>query len=419
MIVEEMLAPHLRRPEDPPPTKDPTGDHSGGKINVCIVTPYPLTRISGISQFVRNLARVLRGSGVEVEGWCPGRSVSAVEGGIRPIPVRGRFLRDLELAAKTIAGILEDRASIRVVHAQQLHAQSAGALLAARLLGRAGVLTVHVRVPTSGRFRALLQRLVDRICFLSADYIVAVSLQVAATLPIERVKVIPNGVDTEVFRPSNEDRIRLRTSLGLGSDKAIVFAGRWSRTKGLDTLFAALQQVASNGVRLHLILIGEPAPDEDPIQPEAFLDSAAFERIHLLGRLKDSAEVAALFSAADAFVLPSLSEGMPLALLEALASGLPIIASDIPVHRALIHSCDCGWLVAPGDAGDLARVLATFALHDPSPEWAMRAREAAVRHHSLQAMVEEYRTLYADATARRSLSPSLGDSSNVRGSDPY
>src|SRR6266568_3601595 len=71
------------------------------------------------------------------------------------------------------------------------------------------------------------------------------------------------------------------------------------------------------------------------------------------------------------------------------------------------------------DAGDLARVLATFALREPSPEWAMRAREAAVRHHSLQAMVEQYRTLYADAIARRALSPSLGDSSNVRGSDPY
>src|SRR6266487_2797442 len=326
-----MVEPLHHRRENPPSPHDPTVPQERGETNVCIVTPYPLTRISGISEFVRNLTNTLDQSGVEVTGCCPGPSESEENRCIHAIPLRGLLLRDLELAAKTLIRILGSRALVRVVHAQQLHAQSAAALLAARLIGCAGVITVHVRVPASGRFRGMLQRVVDRICLVSADDVVAVSSPVAVTIPRERVKVIPNGVDIDIFRPSNEDRSRLRTSLGIGSDKTVIFAGRWSRTKGLDMLFTALQEVAAKGVRLHLILVGEPAPDEPPIRPEAFLDPAASERVHRLGKLRDSREVAALFSAADAFVLPSLAEGMPLALVEALASGLPIIASDIPV----------------------------------------------------------------------------------------
>ena len=174
----------------------------------------------------------------------------------------------------------------------------------------------------------------------------------------------------------------------------MVFAGRWSRTKGLDTLFRAFQQAASGGILLHLIVIGEPALDEPPILPEAFVDSVASKRVHVLGKLKESAEVAHCLAAADAFVLPSLSEGMPLALLGALACGLPVIASDIPVHRAIIQTYECGWLITPGDASDLAHVLKTLAVQGAPREWAMRARDAAVQHHSIAGVAKAYRAAY-------------------------
>jgi len=297
-------------------------------------------------------------------------------------------------------------------------ALAAAALFAARLLGRAGVLTIHVRVPAAGRLRELAQRIIDRICMRLADAIVAVSPPVAASISRAQATVILNGVDLDLFRPSPQDRIRVRRSLGIGPEKAIVFSGRWSRTKGLDTLFTAFQNSVSKGTGLHLLVIGEPAPDEPPIRPEAFFDPVTLRHVHVLGRLKDSKDVAALLNAADAFVLPSLSEGMPLALLEALACGLPVILSDIPIHRELTLTHDCGWLSIPGDVADLARVLEAFSRRAPEPERSARSREAAVQHHSLRTMAGAYRAVYEHALAGRSVNPFSSDRLHARGSDP-
>src|SRR6266511_1636733 len=108
-----------------------------GRRNVCIVTPYPISMLSGISQFVKDLARALRAERVKVTGWCPGPASDPPDGVVYGLPIRGHMFRDLELAAKTTKRILSAHGSIDIVHAQQFHAQSAAALFAARLLGRA------------------------------------------------------------------------------------------------------------------------------------------------------------------------------------------------------------------------------------------------------------------------------------------
>jgi glycosyltransferase involved in cell wall biosynthesis len=387
--------------------------------HICIVTPYALTRVSGISQMIRELGRVLAQSGIDVIGWCPAPSMDSPSCRIEGIQLRSRIFRDLELAIRTASRILRTRHAIGLVHAHQFHLQSAAALFASRLIGRGAVLTIHVRTNVSSPFRRSLQRLVEWLCFHWADATTAVSAPVAISLRKHDVVAIQNGVDIDVFKPSSVDRALIRNSLGLGSDKVVVFSGRWSRTKGLDSLLAAFGVVASRYPKIHLLIIGEPALDEPPISPEAFADASTLDRIHVLGRLKDSADVAAHLSAADLFALPSLSEGMPLAVLEAMATGLPIVASDIDAHRALLEKCGCSWLVPPGDVEGLARVLERFVVEGAPREWSNLARTAAVDNYSAGAMTRGYQAVYADVLSKRAHHPRLNQLLLEQGSRPY
>src|SRR5213080_1703325 len=96
--------------------------------HICIVTPYALTRVSGISQMIKELDRVLAQSSIDVIGWCPAPSMDSPSCRIEGIQLHSRILRDLELAIRTASRILRTRQAIGLVHAHQFHLQSVAAL---------------------------------------------------------------------------------------------------------------------------------------------------------------------------------------------------------------------------------------------------------------------------------------------------
>jgi glycosyltransferase involved in cell wall biosynthesis len=118
-------------------------------------------------------------------------------------------------------------------------------------------------------------------------------------------------------------------------------------------------------------------------------------RVHLLGFRED---VPRLLSAFDVYALPSFSEGQSLALMEAMAARLPIVASRVGGNPELVREGESGLLFTAGDAEDLAGKL-KLLLDSPARAESMgvRARERAVRDFSLDAMMAHYRRLYAEA----------------------
>jgi len=113
-------------------------------------------------------------------------------------------------------------------------------------------------------------------------------------------------------------------------------------------------------------------------------------RLHLLGLRSD---VAALLMAADVFALPSLSEGLPLALLEAMFAGRPIVASDVGEVRAALNDGEAGLLVEPGNAEHLARALDWLLSH---PDDAKRLGDAAARRAAAEYNITRMVARYAD-----------------------
>lgn len=229
----------------------------------------------------------------------------------------------------------------------------------------------------------------ERRAYQRSRVVVAVSQRVRAELqeigvPSERIRVVLNGVDTEEFQPGHADR----QELGLpASGPTALFVGdiRTPR-KNLDTVLHALLQVPS----LQLAVAGST---RNSPYPELAAQLGLADRVRFLGFRRD---VAALMRAADMFVFPSRYEACSLVLLEALASGLPVITAATAGGAEIVQP-GCGLVLAdPDDVDRLAEALQAVT-EDRGLRNAMSraARELALQH-SWRHMTDEYLRLYAE-----------------------
>lgn len=209
--------------------------------------------------------------------------------------------------------------------------------------------------------------------FLSADLYLSVSqglvdTYLAAGLPAERILLIPNGIDIARFAPvSPEQQAALRDRLSLPRERpVIVFVGFFSADKQPRVLFDAWRQLQLAG-RIDATLVFVGATRSNYFEVDANIATAIAgdadavglgDHVRFTGLTHD---VPSYLQAADLFVLPSRREGLPVALLEAMACGLPAIASRLPGStEAIIDSGANGVLVPPGDVDALAEAIATL-----------------------------------------------------------
>jgi UDP-glucose:(heptosyl)LPS alpha-1,3-glucosyltransferase len=203
------------------------------------------------------------------------------------------------------------------------------------------------------------------------------------------VRTVPNGVDCAVFRPDRDLRTEVRAELGVSdcASLALFVGGDWER-KGLAHAVDAL--ALSPGWHLAVAGKGDPAPHAARARA-AGTDS----RLHFLGPVVDMPR---LYSAGDAFVLPTGYEAFPLVALEAAASGLPLLVTRVNGVEDLLQNGVNGWFIAR-DARDIARRLNDLrTAPQQASRLAVAARSAALRF-SWEAMVERYLSLYAELRA--------------------
>jgi starch synthase len=210
-------------------------------------------------------------------------------------------------------------------------------------------------------------------------------------VPPERIHPVTNPVDLETWWP--EERAAARAALGLpGSARVAVWHGRVDmRRKGLDVLLDAWTRIAAEGGgERRLLLVGSGADDE--VLRARLAEPALASVRWIAGYRLDRAEMRRTLSAADVYAMPSRTEGLPVAPLEAMACGLPVAASDIPSLRDILErGLDSGGLTAPvGDAGAFAAALGRF-LDDPALALATgrNARATVAARFSVDAVAEQ------------------------------
>lgn len=188
---------------------------------------------------------------------------------------------------------------------------------------------------------------------------------VSLGLPPERVRLIRTAIDRPRPKGSRED---LRRELGLPPRRTLLFLGRLSPVKGPDVLLAALGRGLLEELDAQLVLLGE-----GPLDASLRIAAGAVrtDRVRFVGRVP-LGDVAGWLGASDVLVLPSRSEGLPHAVLEALACGLPAVASAVGGVPEIIEPGVTGWLVRPDDPRALEAALREALADD-----AERARRGA------------------------------------------
>jgi glycosyltransferase involved in cell wall biosynthesis len=206
----------------------------------------------------------------------------------------------------------------------------------------------------------------------TCDGVIAVSQAVrrallTAGVPGDRIEVIPTGVEIPAMLPNAETRRAARQQFGLADGDFVAgHMGAFTQEKGQDVAVAAAKLLEADFPRLRSILAGEGP-----------LRTALEGNPHVLlpGYVEDRAS---FFAALDVFLMPSRSEGWGLAALEAMAHGVPVIASRTGGLMEIVEERKSGWLVTPDDAPALAEVIAE-AMRNPDTlrEFAIRARKRA------------------------------------------
>ncbi|HVO33859.1 MAG TPA: glycosyltransferase family 4 protein, partial [Elusimicrobiota bacterium] len=208
-----------------------------------------------------------------------------------------------------------------------------------------------------------------------------------------RVRVIPNGVDTEKFRPPSADERRaFRQSLGFPeNDPVALYMGRWAAGKGVDTLLAAWREAANQaGFRWRLCLV----VDRDPTFAEKSEIDQSGKRIICFRR---TTEPLGYYQASDAAVLLSDNEGLSNFLLEAMACGLPLLTTPAAAVEEPGRFESYGWLTPPRDPGRLVERLLTFQTERAKlQEKGANARQVAEERFSIRATARDYEKLYLE-----------------------
>ena len=216
----------------------------------------------------------------------------------------------------------------------------------------------------------------------------------------EKIHVIPNGVDLARFRVDAgalaENRRALERDHKIPTDGPLVVAvGNLKPIKGHRTLVEAAKRLTQEFPRLHIAVVGhgEGAPELRALRDELGLGP----RVAFPGAVGD---VRPWMGAADVFVAPSLSEGMPNAVLEAMAMGLPLVLSDIPGHReAADHTAA---YFVPGDPIALAQTLTEVLRHpERRAERGRAAQQRVEERFSIEVMMHKIEDLYARLAGNR------------------
>jgi len=246
--------------------------------------------------------------------------------------------------------------------------------------------------------RRAYRPLVHRFTAVSRE--LARYLEERVGVPPGKVTRITNGVDTGRFRPEPGGDILPPGFAREPESLVIGWAGRMEGVKDPLSLVRAFLRLPSvdpdSGRRPYLVMVGTGSLM--PEVREAVKAAGAGDRIWLPGPRADIPEV---LRSLDLFALPSLAEGISNTILEAMASGLPVVATATGGNHELVQPGKTGALVPPGDAAALAGALREY-LGDPAMVRAQAeaARRQAVAEHRLEAMVGRYQELYDDVLQR-------------------
>jgi glycosyltransferase involved in cell wall biosynthesis len=355
-----------------------------GRRKLRIVHVVSSLKVGGMEQFVLRIAGAQRRAGHRV-------SVLAVRGG--PLLEEGRR-QGLEILTLDHPGkalrLLRAALSLAWHRPDITHAHNFTAFqyaLLGKIFGRSRlVLTLHGRSPADKRSPG--KRELDRI-----DAVVAVSSKTPEHYDLSSdhagLSVIHNGVD---MPQGEQDRAATRRKLGLEEGRTVgIIVARMDHLKGHDVLLRSLSLLQQESIPLTLLIAGD-GPERTNLEALAQTFGLGPDRVRFLGFRSD---VSDLLHASDFFVLPSLTEGLPLSVLEAMSHRLPVVVTPVGGVPELVSDREQGLWVPVSDPQALAEAMAALARDDARRDrLGAAAYQHVLDHFSFDEMLRNYEDLY-------------------------
>lgn len=226
------------------------------------------------------------------------------------------------------------------------------------------------------------------------DAVIAVSNEVAKStlrwyfVDKRKVYIVYNGVETDLFRPDQEQRRNTRKTLAiLNEEKVLLFFSFVTKQKGLHLLIKALPTILKNNKYVKLMIVGE---GEYLDEARLMLKQSGLGNYAIFTGHIPHKDASHYINASDIFVMPTLrQEGLPFALIETMACQKPVIASRIGGIPSVIDDGINGLLISPGDVSELAEnVIFLLNNKDSSNKLAKKARKKVIQKFSLENMTE-------------------------------
>jgi len=313
----------------------------------------------------------------------------------RQVLPRMMTVRDLTKQRQFIDALKQAETEVFHAHLAWPLACKYGLVAAKRAGIPAIVATAHIRMDLTNRpllrFQPrLIAKLVDR--YLAVSNGVADQLSKSFRIPQHKVEVVPNGIDIHAY--ASEPNTTLQENLaGTREAPVILTVARLSEQKGHRDLIQAAAKVPRA-----IFLFAGDGPLLSELQQQV-KHTGLSDRVRFLGHREDVPDLLAI---SDLFVLPSLYEGMPLSILEAMAAHVPVIATDIPGNNELIAPDKTGTLT-PAQSPDALAEAINGVLNDPITARRMtdEAYEAVCQHHSLEHTASRVALAYEQLLSRK------------------
>jgi glycosyltransferase involved in cell wall biosynthesis len=244
-----------------------------------------------------------------------------------------------------------------------------------------------------GRVRKLLGvKIAARLCNMTICVSNAVrnALICQYGFPEHRIRTIQNGISPRLFAAAEGDRTAIRSKLEICSDDFLaVCTARLSVEKGIDVLLSAMREVIKAYPACKCVVIGD-GPLRDKLMDQV-RSMGLGSHVFLEGF---KADVGGYLAAADAFVLASYVEGLPYSVLEAMASGLPCVVTNVGGNGEAVINNVTGLVVNPGSVDELARAIVYLLLHPKERAEMAKASQARVcNEFDIEAKMAEFRNL--------------------------
>jgi len=381
-------------------------------MKILQLTPYYFPHKGGIERYIANLSKYLIKNGHEVEIYSSNiprtYSIEILDGvTIRRYTSIGEPLRN-----PLIPGLLfpsKDLKKFDLIHVHMLYSSLAiYGILQKKLYGIPVVVTHHGRMRFEKKIKDTFVYLYENLFFnklLSAsDRCIALSESdaqfLASFVPKNRINIIPNAIDSaELLCNSRTEINQFLKIYNLENKKIILFVGRLIPVKGINYLIEAFRLVKKKikDPSVVLLIVGdgnEYNPLNEIVKKNDLIDSVLFT-----GELS-KIYINYLYQSSYLFVLPSLSEGFPTTILEALYYGIPVIGTDIPVMKQ--NFSDSALLVPQRNSRALADAILFLLLNsDFAFQLSMKGKDKVIKNFTSDSIVKKYLEVYSNVLSGR------------------